>query len=441
MLNGALRNFEPLADRIESLFEHLVLPLLLSEAKARQAMRTLSLALLLLGWLACEAGELSTVMTSTDHHSIASGSFDKEDLAVVLVVGEGASFCTGTLVAPRVVLTAAHCLGVGLPTVVFGSSYESGTQSETIDATSHPDANLESGDKDAALLLLAKRGPANVVPAVINEVELTQASVGQSVRVVGFGWSTGDEPEAATRREGLAEIVELEGEELRLAPAPALPCVGDSGGPVFLEVEQAERLVGLALSGDPDCSKYASALRTDQLVDEFIDPYLAATSAGSADLGERCYDDDNCATGSCIEPLEAGFPYCSEDCTEDYDCAANMTCDGTAGVCRVQAPGPGAIGASCADGTQCKSGLCTRPRKDAALVCSVRCFQEATNCPEEFVCASDAENVSRLACFVEIAAVEGCSCGVGRHAQANRSTWLLLIVVFVIMSRPRRYGG
>src|SRR5438067_6616761 len=45
--------------------------------------------------------------------AITNGDTDDGDPAVVALRHQGVTICTGTLIAPRVVLTAAHCLALG----------------------------------------------------------------------------------------------------------------------------------------------------------------------------------------------------------------------------------------------------------------------------------------------------------------------------------------
>src|SRR6266542_6196421 len=71
----------------------------------------LGIALALAG---CQGGEMGSAGRISS--SIIGGTPDSGDPAVILLRGSFGGFCSGTLVAPTVVLTAAHCVERGLAT-------------------------------------------------------------------------------------------------------------------------------------------------------------------------------------------------------------------------------------------------------------------------------------------------------------------------------------
>src|SRR5262245_12920553 len=64
------------------------------------------------------AGAFEEAFEATSARAIIGGSEDHRDPAVVFLLLEGAG-CTGTLISPRVVLTARHCFGNASQARVF----------------------------------------------------------------------------------------------------------------------------------------------------------------------------------------------------------------------------------------------------------------------------------------------------------------------------------
>src|SRR6185295_20195739 len=73
-------------------------------------MRTLSALVVLLG--ACAPDP--SIDVDVHRAPIVNGMVDPGDPAVVALLDGGRAFCTGTLVSPHVVVTAAHCIDVSL---------------------------------------------------------------------------------------------------------------------------------------------------------------------------------------------------------------------------------------------------------------------------------------------------------------------------------------
>lgn len=235
--------------------------------------------------------------------------------------------CTGTLVAPRVVLTAAHCVeNADAPqvlSVVFASEPARALASERVRAIEgrlHP--AWRAGENDIGVLILAEDAP--VAPVPLGGAALPADLVGRTMRVVGFGMD--DEGRTGSRRSGTARVTAVEARTFSMEAAPGMTCGGDSGGPSFLEIDGAERLVGVTSFGDLACTRgtntrvdvHAAFLQT--ILDEVaqapptrppLDPTVDACMArcqGHADcpLGMACVTRPEGGKGCAVAGLEAG---------------------------------------------------------------------------------------------------------------------------------------
>jgi len=108
------------------------------------------------------------------------------------------------------------------------------------------------------------------------------------------------------------------------------------------------------------------------------------TTSSDCSAGDRCVSVSG-AGGQCVRGPE-GSETCAaappSGCTSDAQCAAGERCNTASGDCEpAPMPGGAALGASCAVGTECASGLCVAGR------CSQSCnWLDTTSCPGGFYC-------------------------------------------------------
>ncbi|MET0404024.1 MAG: trypsin-like serine protease [Cystobacter sp.] len=299
------------------------------------------------------------------------------DGAVVALVSrrvrcEGESLtllCSGTLIAPDVVLTAAHCLeafGVeGNYEVFFGARLlpESQTRGHFVQvarAVRHPAYERATHANDVALLRLAT---AVKEPPVRLPVRGDGLVPGRAVRVVGFGETRAEGEPPGVRRQGVLRLTDIGPESFRAGPGPGMSCVGDSGGPVFAwDAEGREVLAGVTVRGDFACQTEAVHLRVDAVRESFLQPFLEEPPVVRA-------------------PTLALDALCAESCMGDADCPAGLSCTETAeGTrrCLLHALQAGDYGAPCSGDDACgDGGVCARLAPEGEGAC--RCF---TSCDE-----------------------------------------------------------
>ena len=156
-----------------------------------------------------------------------------------------AAVCSGTLIAPNKILTAAHCMPEGTSYVLAGRWDPDGTV-VGIRASSwavHPDYSAGSSAlvNDAAVVVLPSAFPNPTMGVLVSEA----TSVGQPVFVSGWG-APGFELAV-----GYARLTKVNETSVGYTYSGDLSntCNGDSGGPAYRALGDRQALVGITSSG------------------------------------------------------------------------------------------------------------------------------------------------------------------------------------------------
>lgn len=201
-----------------------------------------------------------------------NGSDDPGDPAVVGLATFARIQCSASVVARRLVVSAAHCLELAPDRVYFGGA--TGSAFVRVAAVHvHPRFDPDTLENDIAALALDEDAPVDPLPT--RRAPLDASTVGAKVRLVGFGApSAGDVGSDPRRRTGVAAISGVDDTSFTITPLPAQPCGGDSGGAALVERDGVEELAGVVSAGDFGCRRFASLTRVDAFDESFLRPLV-----------------------------------------------------------------------------------------------------------------------------------------------------------------------
>ena len=176
--------------------------------------------------------------------------------------------CTGTLIAPKVFLTAAHCEGAARVAVTFDSVYDA-AKGTTYWGTwvADPAYDQAQGDPHDLAVVLLDKAPRGITPARLPAAgSLANLPGDQHFTSVGYGaQSVTSGPGGKTfhysdvRYVSSGTLNSITPSWLRISQNPSTgnggTCYGDSGGPNFLGAgaDETNILAATTITGDTGC--------------------------------------------------------------------------------------------------------------------------------------------------------------------------------------------
>jgi endonuclease G len=217
--------------------------------------------------------------------------------------GNGFYFCSGTLIAPNVVLTAGHCTELEIQRVQLGSSSIDDPDAEVIGVrtvvrhTGYQAEPVFAND----LCLLVLESDATIAPAPLATPQ--QLATAASVHLVGFGYNDPVRPHGfGIKRQVEVPITALQRDERDDLSHAATrygfhdyefvagrkqlgrdSCNGDSGGPAYVFVQGQFALAGVTSRSTDDavrpCGDGGIYVRPDRFTDWIRDTLATANVA------------------------------------------------------------------------------------------------------------------------------------------------------------------
>jgi V8-like Glu-specific endopeptidase len=234
--------------------------------------------------------------------AIVGGTPTTGDPAVVMLVSYPADLstfdaCTASLIAPDVLLTAAHCLDpathAGYTWGVFTGPDASAYPTAKLlvpqllpvkETVVHPDYDPQApfhADLGVAVL----EAPLATTPLAVNRQPLQASLAGAAARIVGYGqtkYGTLNE----LKHEAATVVVSVDADDtITVGDGMHRSCVGDSGGPALVKVGGAEVIVGVDSYTDlAGCLEPSHYRRPDPYL-TFLDAYAPPPAQQDAGAG------------------------------------------------------------------------------------------------------------------------------------------------------------
>jgi secreted trypsin-like serine protease len=350
------------------------------------ASRAALLATLALGSAACggsESDDAPNIALGQAKQAIQGGQSAGTKypfvLGILIDLPEGRAVCSGTLIAPNLVLTARHCVSainsdaIDCKSTAFTTTHSASDMSVTVDTEMHifddfngnylpvakvvvPTVKAMCGH-DVALLILEDNIPASVAtlatPMIWNKI--TDGAGVEAVTAIGYGTVDGKNdsgtrrirknipiecayghPKASMDCDNVQQDLSSLMTESDLLVGAGV-CEGDSGSSAFEQDAFDQGIynsVGILSRGPGDSCDLGVYTRVDALKDIILDAAAQAAEMGGYDPLAWTFEPGTAPPPSTSSSSGAATAAEGDACTEDAECEDGLVC--TDGACAAE---------------------------------------------------------------------------------------------------------
>lgn len=206
-------------------------------------------ALACLFFIGCERNKENSSDTKIVNGTLVMGPMQAEYRSTIALTGDGGTTCTGTLIGPNHVVTAAHCMGGGVIQLGYGPNGAPIPGVRVIGAQGHP--RWSEGPFDIAAVAFEGMLPPDLQPVPVAPMSLGGGGV--PVIIAGYGVTGENQGGGDILRRTDARIKNFLPQEREFEMQEGLgtgSCYGDSGGPIYFNLGGQLAVIGAVSRGN-----------------------------------------------------------------------------------------------------------------------------------------------------------------------------------------------